>query len=510
METVKNRITQNISAKLLLAVMSAFLLILSLPEGNTPQLAWIALFPAILLTALVPARTCFWLLWPAGWLYMSTVHLWANVFGVHVWLALSLWQSLYLGLWGWLTAKLLQDPAFEKSLFRLFIPALTWLLYEFIRGSGPMALNWGSPGYTQYRCIPLIQTAGITGIYGISFLLLLVSSLAAYWLEFPMTGKKLRPLKKFTVITAGLLAMALVYGLTVTFSDPGAPTRKITVSAVQPSTDMSLKWDESSAWKTAAGLVELTETALADRPDLILWPETAITFPIPQNRYVTDYLSRQIRTFGADTVVGAVQHGEEGKKLNTAFHFNGRGEIVGQYSKRHLVPFGEYLPLPDSWRKWTVFDRVKNFRPGENRELFQTEKGKFGVIICFESDFPVYSRNYVNQGAEFIAVITNDGWFEHYPAARHHISWNVMRAAENRCPLVQSANTGISAFIDRCGRIEAETGLFEKAVLTADIGLRPAGTFYTVFGDLFLYAALLALAAGVIKYKRRRKFSAKV
>jgi len=177
---------------------------------------------------------------------------------------------------------------------------------------------------------------------------------------------------------------------------------------------------------------------------------------------------------------------------------------VESYDKRRLVPFSENLPFNRYLRTFSPFNRFSALLPGASWKTFTTPMVKFGVLICFESDFPYIARLNTRQGAQFLAVLTNDAWFERSPAAAHHLSWSVFRAIENQTNIVQSANTGISAFIDYNGRIRRSTEIFNRTVLTGEITLQPAGTLYTRASDYFPILCILAAAIPWLAARVRR------
>jgi apolipoprotein N-acyltransferase len=166
--------------------------------------------------------------------------------------------------------------------------------------------------------------------------------------------------------------------------------------------------------------------------------------------------------------------------------------MVQKYDKMHLVPFGEYVPL--SWLLFFVHKMaagIGDFSAGEAFTVFETPKGRFGVLICFETIFPDQVRRYVLAGADFLVNITNDAWFGDSGAPYQHLSMAALRAVENGVYLVRAANTGISALVAPSGQILEQSDLFVEAVLSATVTPRSAGTFYTRRGDLFAWGSVL-------------------
>ncbi|MGV8120869.1 MAG: apolipoprotein N-acyltransferase [Candidatus Xenobiia bacterium LiM19] len=277
------------------------------------------------------------------------------------------------------------------------------------------------------------------------------------------------------------------------------------ISTVQPSLDMCLQGDASVQRMTLATLEELTSRGQAEGGTLFLWPEASVPTYIPNNIEVT----KRICNFAAERriylLTGAPYMGRDAHIYNEAYLISPQGNIVGGYAKRRLVPFSENLPFSGYLRKYHPFNKFSDVKPGNAWKTFATPMARFGALICFESDFPYIARLNIRQGAQFLAVLANDAWFERSSAASHHLSWGVFRALENHINVVQSANTGISAFIDYNGRIKSSTEICTRTVLTDEIVLQPAGTVYTCAGDYFPILCLLAASIPWLTARWRRR-----
>jgi apolipoprotein N-acyltransferase len=506
--------------RLFLALLSGFLLGLSFPGLRLSFCAWLALVPLFLALSGTDRKQAFLLSWAAGFCFFGTIYHWGFVFGVHVWLAISLWQGFYMGLCGAFIAPALDN---KSGYLRILLPALIWTGYEYVRSLGLLGLNWGSLAYSQFRFLAIIQVAGLTGMYGISFMIALFNSMIAELLMLIHRNRGTHPLHvlretvardrafAITALLALLIPLAaLCYGFGVIIRDHAREHLypRIRISTVQPNMDMCLKWDPFVQRRTLDALEGLTVKGKEQGGSLFFWPETAIPTVFPHNLPVRN----RILSFAAREriylLAGAPTPGPGNHTFNAAYLITPEGAIAESYSKRHIVPFGEFLPLEKYLRKYHLFDRVQNNLPGPAWKIFTTPMARFAVLICFESDFPDIARINIQRGAQFLAVITNDAWFERSSAAEHHISWDVLRAAENHANIVQSANTGICAFIDYNGRIKSSTEIYHRDVLTDDLMLLPAGTFYTVAGDYFpllclLGAIVLPRLPGGLKVKKK-------
>lgn len=515
--------------KVFLALMSGFLLGLAYPYSELYGLAWIALIPLIMALCSTSPKTGFLLGWIAGFSFCGTIYNWGFIFGAHVWFALSLWQGSYLGILGLVTAWALKAEGPRRSFRGILLPALLWVSYEVFKGSGPLAINWGSLAYSQYKFLWFIQIAGIIGMYGISFIIVLFNSVLAEALQIGMetvrenlkNGRKAlsgtvsewrkdRPLIQASMLTFSLLVFSFLWSFCTIAKDKAGEGhwRSTVISIVQPSMDMCLKWDRTMLVRTLDLLEKLSGKGRSEGGELILWPETSVPTHLPQNQRVMDQIANLSRKLGAYILAGAPQSGTYDSTYNTAFLFGPDGILQGEYRKVHVVPFGEYLPLRKYLGRYSVFDRVQDVSAGHEWKVFNTPLGRFSVLICFESDFGSIARVNIRKGAEFLVVITNDAWFERSSAALHHISWGVLRAVENHTNVVQSANAGVSAFIDYNGRIRRSTEIYERGEITDLIRCAPTGTIYTLVGDIPIYAMILYTIFLLGKIHRERRISA--
>jgi predicted amidohydrolase len=279
---------------------------------------------------------------------------------------------------------------------------------------------------------------------------------------------------------------------------PPSTELPLAVAIVQGNIDQGVKWDP--AWQSKALQLYryLTLEAARERPRLIVWPETAVPFFLREDPRRAE-LETLARAAGAYLLVGAPDRLSE-QSRNSAFLVGPDGRMLGQYDKRHLVPFGEYVPL----RRLLFFVNVLagggigEFAPGKEATVFSTPAGRFGVVICYEAIFPGEVREFFLGGADFLVNITNDAWFGRSAAPAQHLAMAAFRAVENRAYLVRAANTGISAIVAPDGRIVRSSGLFTPAVLSAPITPRAGVSFYTRYGDLFAWGTVVVALAAVL------------
>jgi apolipoprotein N-acyltransferase len=373
---------------------------------------------------------------------------------------------------------------------------------EFLRTSLLTGFPWNLLGYSQHRNLPLIQVAAVTGVYGVSFMVMAVNAaLARAVLTWESWSRLLAPLA-----TAGLLlAGAVGYGWLWSPSDAENPAMR--VALVQGNIDQGVKWDPAWQDQTLTIYGELTREAARQRPQLIVWPEAAVPFFLREDPRQA-LVQEMARAAGAYLLVGAPDW-RAGQPRNTVFLIGPEGRMLRLYDKRHLVPFGEYVPL----RQLLFFvnplagGAIGTFAPGREATVFSTPSGRFGVVICYEVIFPNEVREFFLGGADFLVNITNDAWFGRSAAPAQHLAMAAFRAVENRAYLIRAANTGISAIVAPDGRIVQASGLFTPAVLSGAIIPRAGESFYMRYGDLFAWGTVGVALALVLAALAPRIFS---
>ena len=361
---------------------------------------------------------------------------------------------------------------------------------EWLQGHLLTGFPWMLLGYTQHRMLPILQTARIWGVYGVSFLIVLVNGSIVSLL---VAG---RSAWRGAIAPVLLLLAALLYGSSK--PTPFPSERPVKVGIVQGSIPQGEKWQLDAREETVQRYVRLTRQVAGARCELIVFPETAFPFYLrhPENASNYALVTGLARELNVPMLVGSLER-TDGRIYNRAFLISRTGEVVGHQDKVHLVPFGEYLPLEWIFGYLEGLTRESGrFAPGAGHRALRLPGAEvpFGVFICYESIFPEIARAYANDGAEFLVNITNDAWFGTTAAPYQHLAMGVFRAVENGLPLIRSANTGISGAVDASGRVLVSTDLFEPAVLTAQVAPRRERTFYTRHGDL-LVAFCVAMTA---------------
>ncbi len=501
----------------IMALFSGGLLAGAFPKPELSFLAWFAFVPLLLAVGRKTAGKAFKLGLVAGLAAYGGILYWINIvvtrygnlpFAVSliVFMLLVVYLALYVAVFMFLARK-----GEEKGIpLLLSFPAL-WVGLEYLRSFLLTGFPWASLGYSQYRVLPLVQIADITGVYGLSFLIML-SNVAVYQLVKSFAGKErdIHP-GRSVVFFLALFAATMIYGFDrMDKPETGDPVK---ISLIQGNIDQSVKWDPAFQEATMAIYEKLTRAAASSSPDLTVWPESAVPFFFQDNEKYAARIKTLAETLGSWMLVGSPAYDREGgamKFRNSAYLISPRGEVAGRSDKIHLVPFGEYVPLAEFLpfvHKLVV--GVGDFTPGERTAPLSTDKGKIGVLVCFEGIFPEISRSYVREGSRLLVNITNDAWYGWSSAPYQHLSMTVFRAVENRVPLVRAANTGISAIIDSDGRIVSQTPLFSEAFLNGTVRMGSGNTIYDRFGDAFAQCCLalsivFTLAAFFRKKQKKR------
>ncbi len=490
METMRKR-------DLLLSFLSGILLIFSFPNFDLELLAWFALVPlffsiegkglyhSFILGFLTGVISFLGILY---WIIVA-VHTYGNVpliLSVFILLLLVVYLSLYFGAF----ACLIRFVQIHTGLRTLLWTSFLWVALEYLRSFLLTGFPWANLGYSQYLNLSFIQMAEMTGPYGPSFVILLVN--AALFGALHSWSKKTFPFKE-VIITVAILLGSLIYGY-LRMEATGrhlVQNPPLKIGLVQGNIDQSIKWDESFQKETLQIYERLSFKVAEEKPDLIIWPETATPFFFQDAKEYRPLILDIPKKTHAFLLFGSPSYKIQKGKVN---HYNSAylaapsGELVGKYDKIHLVPFGEYIPLQDLlFFIGSLGEGIGDFKSGREIFDFTLPQGKFGVLICFEIIFPDLCRRFVEKGANFLVTLTNDAWFGRTSAPYQHFSMAVFRAVENRVFVARAANTGITGFIDPRGKILKEGGIFTEEAMSETIRLMDQKTFYTRFGDVFAW-----------------------
>ena len=485
---------------LLIAAGSGLLLSAAFPRPDLYPLAWIALAPLFMVMRRRPFASGF----TAGLVFFAIVLYWLNIVmttygGLSPFLSLLAYLFLLLYLAGYFAVATWAACRLE---ILLKIPALLslpilWVALEFLRGVLLTGFPWALLGYSQQNFSLAIQSADVTGVYGVSLLLVAVNGALAWLLREPR--RKQAWLGVFAVL---LLSVShLGYGYWRETQPLDQREDQLQVKLVQGNVEQALKWNPEQRQATVDKYLQLSRQNGAVAPELIIWPEAATPFYLQDPSSFSAQVRQLPQQLGSYLLVGSPAYQQVAEQsylnFNSAFLFSPQGEELGRSDKTHLVPFGEYVPFGSLL---TFVNKlvagVGDFSPGSVKPL-PLDGHSLGVLICYEAIFPSLARDYVRQGSDLLVNLTNDAWFGQSSAPYQHLAMTRFRAIENRIWLARVANTGISALIAPSGKVTAASALFETLSLSGAVGLGSEATLYTRFGDLLAYLCLM-LSAGFL------------
>lgn len=500
------------------SIISGVLLIFSFPNffdlslnGWPGYVAWISLIPLFLALHNKDFKASFILGFICGFIYFTGTLYWITLIkelgplSYPVWAILSIYLGLYIGMF-----------CLFLSFTNLLYAPFLWISFEYLRGNLLSGFPWALIGYSQFKNNLLIQIASITGVYGVSFLIVFINTAIAYFFLNLSKGSR-----TFLVITIAVIMVIICYiygGITLAgylakdeyeknVKIAENITKKINISVIQGNIEQEIKWSKENVDNTFKIYEGLTRKAAKGLPELIVWPETAVTVYL---RYEKPYLDRVLnlsKECNSDLLIGTPdalvsEKMEIKESYNSAFFISKDSKLIDTYTKMHLVPFGEFVPYESLFKffeKWTVgFNKLT---AGKNWTVFNGTD-KFSVLICYEIIFPEISREFVNRNANFLVAISNDAWYRMSACPYQHFMVLPFRAVENRVNIVRSANTGISGFVDYKGNILAYIDIFQRGKLAYPIVMRHEKTIYRQLGDWFAKGCIVLSAFGVLFVRR--------
>ncbi|HKU74229.1 MAG TPA: apolipoprotein N-acyltransferase [Pyrinomonadaceae bacterium] len=499
---------------------TALLLILSFPNFELYPLAWIALVPLLVVIAKHPSpRRAFILGWISGTVFFYATCYWLTYSMIHygglpaaLAYVLIIGPTVIVGIFPGLFALMLALSVKKWGLWALLLAPILWTAFEWTR-LGVTGQLWNALGYSQAYHWYLTQPARWGGVYAVSFLIVAINSIVALLIL------------RRTRWTIGATAFVLVAVVFVMLASQGTMMmayrlksldREVNVIAVQPNVPMTAVKSLRETNELLERHFSLTTRALqslGDRPGprLVIWPESPMNFAYSTDSVLQERLANFAKQNRTSLLFNSLEPAPKDGSYNSALLINEEGRLISQYDKIRLMPFGEYVPLPQ-WLPGAslISGIVGEFTPGDSYTLMPFGERRAGVFICIEAAYPWVARRLSSDGADVLINISNDGYLGPNAVMRQHLANAIFRAAENGKPLVRVTNTGLTALISDRGEVLDLTGGFQTDVRVWHKPESTGGgdTFYTRHGDLFaqICTAITALIFIAILFSARRSF----
>ena len=384
----------------------------------------------------------------------------------------------------------------------LLLAPAAWVATELLRRWVLGGFPWVLLGYSQASVLPVVQTASLAGVYGLSALVVLASAALVVALRARGSMRWAAPLT--TALVIGALASwgqwriqdgALVRA--------GVPVR---VGLIQGNIPQAQKWDQARASQILGTYLALTEQAARKGATLVIWPESSTPFLFEYDAGGNAAIRGAVRLAGISLLFGSDQYepGTPARFYNSAFLLAPDGRTAAVYRKMHLVPFGEFVPLKRLlFFVGPLVEAVSDFSPGGEAVVMPVGANRLSTAICYEVVYPDLVADSVDRGSQLLATITNDAWYGDSSAPYQHFWQAVVRSVEQGRYLVRSANTGISGIVDPYGRVQAMSPIFERQVVMGEARYLDGRTVYGRTGDAFAWACALVTLLAWIATRRR-------
>lgn len=388
----------------------------------------------------------------------------------------------------------------NKNYQKITIFAILWIFFELIRSFLFTGFPWNLLGYSALFSEYFSQMANIFGVYGLSFLIVLISLTPILFLK----NNHQKSDKIFACLILILTIANLLYGKFYIDEAKLITDSKTKLRIVQSNIKQEMKWDEREKYRNFLKTISLTNSKNLDDVKIVIWSETSTPYAIEANSQVLEKLKLATPKNGF-LITGALRFKHDNYQINQAWNsvFTvSQNGIENFYDKHHLVPFGEYVPL----QKFLPFinkitDGALGFSSGDGAKTLNAGNLKFSPLICYEVIFPdkIIDKN---SPPNLLINVTNDAWFGFSSGPFQHFDMTRMRAIEHGLFLARAANTGVSAFIDPFGRVIAKINLNEEGIIDANLITKNQRTIYSKHGNKPLLI-LIALAIALLIISRK-------
>jgi len=496
-----------------LSLFSAILLWLSFPPFNLGLLQIPAIVLLIRLSVIsVSVRQMIFYAYPSFvlwnllstyWLMMATV-----TGGLAAITANAALMLIPLGLIRYLFQKVLQ-PVLSSLL-----AAAIWVSYEYLHHQWDLAWPWLTLGNAWSNLTTIIQYISVTGVWGISFWVVFTAALT--YQSIVTRSKSIQKLAAVVLFSVPILSLISI----PTIQQP--EDRPLNVLIVQPNSD---SYEDYGGHATHDDLIThlltLSDDGRTDSTDLIIWPENAINSPITLGSYTISRIRDSLDVWNTELITGSsylklydedtapaltrgVRNNRQFNIYNAAFHLSPSYTEI--YEKGRLVPVVERFPFIEFFHaidhfNWVDLGSHMGYGLGSEATVFSMDEGKTPALICYDSVFPGWVNQFVNNGADFLTIVTNDGWWGDSHGHIQHFAYARLRAIEQRRWIARSANNGISGVISPDGRVQIETEYWTEDVISHQIYRSSHITIYARFGDWLPLFMLIFSTGGLLYVK---------
>ncbi len=409
----------------------------------------------------------------------------------------------------WFFVRLLER---NRGAALIFLPSY-FIMWNWLFTMSDLNYPWADIGYALAYYLPFIQAAEIGGVYLISLIILAVN--AAVYASISQKFRLSRSVRR-NLRCGSVLVMVLLYGYGVVrlnSDDSSAGSEKLTVGILQGNMTLGLKWNPENLQMNFERYFDLSRKAVSEGAEFLIWPETATPTYLVQERRNLRNVQALVDSLAVPLLTGTPFYRVVGPQqyvyFNSAVLIEPHKRDYPTYSKIRLVPMSEHIPFSERFK---ILREIRlgqaDFSSGEEQTIFDLNGFRFATVICFESAFPGYCREFAQKGAQFLVVITNDMWFGRTSLLEQHAMMSVFRAVENRIPVVRSANTGISMAVDKWGRILVKSDIFVQDHLMAKITPENPESIYGRIGDIIPVGALiLSIISLAVAFRGRRYYN---
>ncbi len=383
----------------------------------------------------------------------------------------------------------------RHPLFAPFAAASLWVIAEWGQNFFWFGVPWARLAVGQHKILPIVEGASLWGSLGVSFIIVLISGFIALCILHKDEVKKARV---YALVAASVFVFNFVIGA-VLMNVKNEPKNTFPVAAIQGNIGSTDKWANDSVYNSLSVYEKLMKEAVKKNgAKLVVFPETVLICDLTYEGSLIARLKTLSKELSAYIAVGAF-YSEGEKTYNSMYLFTPKGEVLDTvYSKCHLVPFGEYLPMPSVMNALLPHLTEMNMfedplTAGDGAVIFNTELGKIGTLICFDSIYEALTLSTVRDGAELIILGTNDSWYKDSAAVYQHNGHAVLRAIESGRYVVRSANTGVSSVITDKGKIVSLLAPLKTGFVTANVNTYSHRTVYSYIGNSVVYLSILYL-----------------